>query len=156
MLRSIRIMVLGKNSRQIFGFKRLIRKVFRNKDLSCQRRLKMVLGAASRCVVNGRTLKLPQSELHLLTLAGCKSTNFFVSQIIVAVDEIHNSRNCRNRTIIMDCISSSSLCCALLSIGRQELLGHEGLEFCWRCVLRVTRFQGSHVSGVQGGAHFKY
>jgi len=35
---------LRKNSRQVFGFKRLIGKVFRNKDLGCQRALKMGLG----------------------------------------------------------------------------------------------------------------
>src|SRR5208283_4492671 len=33
-LRSFRIIGLAKNSRQIFEFKRLIRKIFRNKDLA--------------------------------------------------------------------------------------------------------------------------
>jgi len=37
-------MGLGRNSRQIFGFKRLICKIFRNKDLAPQIALKMALG----------------------------------------------------------------------------------------------------------------
>jgi hypothetical protein len=35
--------MLGENSRKILGFKGLIRKIFRNKDLACQRALKMAL-----------------------------------------------------------------------------------------------------------------
>ena len=42
--RSFGIMELGKKSRKIFEFKGLIRKIFRNKDLGCQRALKMGLG----------------------------------------------------------------------------------------------------------------
>jgi hypothetical protein len=42
--RSFGILGLGRNSRKIFGFKGLIRKIFRNKELSCQRALKMGLG----------------------------------------------------------------------------------------------------------------
>ena len=41
---SIGIIGLGGKSRKIFEFKGLIRKIFRNKDLACQRALKMVLG----------------------------------------------------------------------------------------------------------------
>jgi hypothetical protein len=44
LLRSFGIIELGGNSRQIFAFKGLIRKIFRNKDLGCQRALKMGLG----------------------------------------------------------------------------------------------------------------
>jgi hypothetical protein len=42
--RSFGIMELGKKSRKIFEFKGLICKIFRNKDLACQRALKMGLG----------------------------------------------------------------------------------------------------------------
>jgi len=42
--RFIGIIGLGGNSRQVFEFKGLIGKVFRNKDLGCQRALKMGLG----------------------------------------------------------------------------------------------------------------
>jgi hypothetical protein len=42
--RSFGIIELYRKSRQVFGFKRLIGKVFRNKDLGCQRALKMGLG----------------------------------------------------------------------------------------------------------------
>ena len=42
--RSIGLIGLGRNSSQIFEFKGLIRKIFRNKDLGCQRALKMGLG----------------------------------------------------------------------------------------------------------------
>src|SRR5580698_4651632 len=85
---SIGIMVLGENFRQIFGFKRLIRKVFRNKDLFCQRTLKTVLGQLRGVSWNGHSSKLPQSELYLRTLVGCKSTNFVVSRFISVVDEM--------------------------------------------------------------------
>jgi hypothetical protein len=53
--RSFRIIELGKNSRKIFEFKGLIRKIFRNKDLAPQRALKMGLGAASRVVLGNHT-----------------------------------------------------------------------------------------------------
>jgi hypothetical protein len=63
--RSFGIIGLGRNSSQIFEFKGLIRKIFRNKDLGCQRALKIGLGAASRAVlVDGYTSKLPQSDLY--------------------------------------------------------------------------------------------
>src|ERR1035437_2551682 len=42
--RSFGIIELGGKSRQVFGFKGLIGKVFRNKDLICQIALKMGLG----------------------------------------------------------------------------------------------------------------
>ena len=42
--RSFGIIGLGGKSRQVFGFKGLIGKVSRNKDLACQRALKMGLG----------------------------------------------------------------------------------------------------------------
>jgi hypothetical protein len=42
--RSFGIIGLGEKSRQIFEFKGLIRKIFRNKELGCQRALKMGLG----------------------------------------------------------------------------------------------------------------
>jgi len=43
--RFIRIMELGRNSRQIFEFKGAIRKIFRNKDLAAQRSAwEMLLG----------------------------------------------------------------------------------------------------------------
>src|ERR1035441_4380689 len=48
--RAFGIIDLGRNSRQVFGFKGLTGKVFWNKDLSCQRALKMGFGAASRAV----------------------------------------------------------------------------------------------------------
>jgi len=48
--RSIGIIELGGKSRQVFEFKRLIGKVFRNKDLGLQRAPKMVMGSLGRAV----------------------------------------------------------------------------------------------------------
>jgi hypothetical protein len=58
--RFFRIIELRKNSRKIFEFKALIFKIFQNKDLPCQRALKIGLGAASRAaLVDGAPLATP-------------------------------------------------------------------------------------------------
>jgi hypothetical protein len=53
--RSFRIKRLGKNSRQIFEFKRLICKIFRNKDLAQRTGLKTVLGQFGGAILIGGT-----------------------------------------------------------------------------------------------------
>jgi hypothetical protein len=59
--RSFEIIGLGENSRKIFDFKGLIRKIFRNKDLACQRALKMALGQLRGAVLgDGHASALPQ------------------------------------------------------------------------------------------------
>jgi hypothetical protein len=79
---SIRIMMLGENSRKILGFKGLIRKIFRNKDLACQRALKMVLGQLrGASFADGHISKLPQSGFYYRIW-------WVISQSISVVDEM--------------------------------------------------------------------
>jgi hypothetical protein len=59
-------------SRQVFEFKGLRCKVFRNKDLDCQRALKMALEQLSRAVlVDGYTSERPNHGTWSHWLGGC-------------------------------------------------------------------------------------
>jgi hypothetical protein len=63
-------MELRKNFRQIFGFKGLIRKIFRNKDLSCQRALKMGWGSFEGNLRDRHTAGYPKFRSPLSRTAG--------------------------------------------------------------------------------------
>ena len=58
---AIGITELGRNSRKIFGFKGLIGKIFRNKDLAPQIQLKMALGQLRGPSWETAHVRLPQS-----------------------------------------------------------------------------------------------
>ena len=65
----IGIIELQAKTLKILEFKGPIVKIFRNKDLSCQRALKIGLGQFRGAVlVDGRASKLPQSESLSLSL----------------------------------------------------------------------------------------
>jgi hypothetical protein len=67
--RSFGIIGLGGKSRQVFGFKGLTGKVFRNKDLGCQRALKWVWGSFEGRLGRRTHFSLPQS-VNILALGG--------------------------------------------------------------------------------------
>ena len=65
----IGIIELQAKTLKILEFKGPVAKIFRNKDLSCQRAMKMVLGQFRGAVlVDRRASKLPQSESLSLSL----------------------------------------------------------------------------------------
>jgi len=77
---SIGIIELGGKSRKIFEFKGLIRKIFRNKDLACQRALKMGLGQLRGpsweteylyTALSGLHYRARRAEGSVMVLTGC-------------------------------------------------------------------------------------
>jgi hypothetical protein len=56
---------------------------------------------------------------------------------------------------LLCCARPRRLRCCLLLIGRDERIGYEGFELRRRCVAGGARFQGAHVSCVEGGGHLQ-
>jgi hypothetical protein len=70
----LRIMDLARISSQNIPDKGLIAKIFRNKDLACQKPPKMVSGSFEGRL-DGRILKLPQSDFYFDAYLAAKSRN---------------------------------------------------------------------------------
>jgi hypothetical protein len=77
--RSIGIIGLGRNSSQIFEFKGLIRKIFRNKDLGCQRALKMGLGQLRGASWLTDTPRNCPNQISIVTHDGAYVNGFYAT-----------------------------------------------------------------------------
>ena len=79
---SFGIMGLGRKSCKVFGFKGLIGKISRNKDLACQRALKMILGQLRGASWWTTHLETAPIRSLLLRSVGCMSINFDRGRIL--------------------------------------------------------------------------
>jgi hypothetical protein len=96
--RSFGIKDLGGGSRQVFGFKGLAGKVFKNQCLKLSRSAENGFGAVSRAVwVGGRISKLPQSDLYRYRCARWGLSQWISIRVIVMKQLARSQRRCQIR-----------------------------------------------------------